>query len=172
MSQQPRPFLYTPGACTPGLLGVQDLGPQILDKKAGTRHIVVKALRRARPSASASAVSRRLSPLPCARAERVARTRQVMESACTGACADAQPAAPHTLGASAKLGVDTEAHDPTCAICLETIALADLSVIKGCEHAYCGVALSLRSQPDLLTLCAVRQLPAANVAGVCADCDI
>ncbi len=37
---------------------LQDLGPQILDKKAGTRHIVVKALRGARRSASVSAVSR------------------------------------------------------------------------------------------------------------------
>jgi hypothetical protein len=95
-----------------------------------------------------------------------------MESACAGACADARPAAPHTLGASAKPGADAEAHDLTCAICLETIALADLSVIKGCEHAYCGVAPSLRSRPDLLTECAVKQLPAASVAGVCADCDI
>ncbi|KAK9819182.1 hypothetical protein WJX81_004272, partial [Elliptochloris bilobata] len=31
-----------------------------------------------------------------------------------------------------------EAHDMTCAICLDTIALEELSIIKGCEHAYCS----------------------------------
>ena len=37
-----------------------------------------------------------------------------------------------------KLAADGEAHDLTCAICLDTIALEELSIIKGCEHAYCS----------------------------------
>ena len=46
---------------------------------------------------------------------------------------DAQPAP-----ASAAAGNSGEAHELTCAICLDNIALEELSIIKGCEHAYCS----------------------------------
>lgn len=48
-------------------------------------------------------------------------------------CVDAQPAP-----ATAAAGNSGEAHELTCAICLDTIALEELSIIKGCEHAYCS----------------------------------
>ena len=48
-------------------------------------------------------------------------------------CVDTQPAP-----ATAAAGNSGEAHELTCAICLDTIALEELSIIKGCEHAYCS----------------------------------
>ena len=45
---------------------------------------------------------------------------------------------PQPAPASAAAVDAGEAHELTCAICLDTIALEELSIIKGCEHAYCS----------------------------------
>lgn len=43
-----------------------------------------------------------------------------------------------TVAGPSGVSNDDEPNDWTCAICLDSVPTADLAVVKGCEHTYCG----------------------------------
>lgn len=78
---------------------------------------------------------------------------------------DAGPGAAQASAAERRRSSCSGAGDLTCAVCLEDIPLADMAIIKGCDHMYCGAF----SAGDLFDVAArATVLYRCNTASLCA----